>query len=131
MVHFDKPFLTIYWDNSIACVIMEWKKFVAGNDFRTGLDTGLQLIIDKRSTKWLADLRNLGVVAQEDQEWSNNNWFPRALIAGITHMAIVQPANIISKWSVDRILEKVANTNLTIHYFDDLDKARQWLNEQK
>lgn len=130
MIHFDKPFLTIYWDNSIGCVIMEWKKFVTGDDFRAGLDTGLQLLIDQQSTKWLADLRNLGVIAQEDQEWSNNNWFPRALVAGMTHMAIVQPANIISKWSVDRIMEKVANTNLTIHYFDDLDKARQWLSEQ-
>ena len=127
MVYFDEPFLTIRWDSITQCVVMEWKKFVLGEDFRKGLDKGLELVKEKQSKRWLADLRSIGVVAQEDQDWSNTNWFPRALAAGLTHMAIVVPENVIAKWSVDRIMNKVENTNLTVHYFDGVEKAKQWL----
>jgi hypothetical protein len=127
MVYLDVAYITIHWDEHLKCVIMEWKRFVEGNDFKKGLNTGLELVQKNSARKWLADLRRLGVVTQEDQEWSNNDWFPRAISAGLTHMAIVVPHNIIAKWSVDRIMSKVAGTNLTTHYFDNVEQARDWL----
>lgn len=127
MVYFDVSYITIHWDEQLYCVIMEWKRFVEGPDFKKGLNTGLELVQEKGTHKWLADLRRLGVVTQEDQEWSNTDWFPRAITAGLTHMAIVVPHNIIAKWSVDRIMSKVEGTNLTTHYFDNVEQAREWL----
>lgn len=127
MIYFEKDYLTVHWNDTAKYVLMEWRKFVIGTDFRQGLDKGLQLVQEKQSTRWLADLRKLGVVAQEDQQWSNENWFPRAINAGLRRMAIVMPENIVSKWSVEKIMEKVPGTNLTVHYFDNIEKAKQWL----
>ncbi len=130
MHHFDSPYLTITWDVPLQSVVMEWRRFVSGDDFRNGLDKGLDLLIQQRAHRWLVDLRNLGVVTQEDQQWSNETWFPRAIAGGITAMAIVLPHDIIARWSVDRIMSKVEGTRLVVHHFDALDAARQWLQQQ-
>ena len=123
----DTPYLTVHWNEEIKCVWMEWKKFVKGAGFRNGLDKGLELIIAKESSKWLADLTRLKVVDMEDQEWSNNDWFPRAIEGGIQWMAIVVPEDIFAKMSVNSIMEKVPTMQLTVHYFDSLHEAEDWL----
>ncbi len=130
MVYFDESYLTIQWDASIQCVVMQWKKFVEGESFRKGLDTGLKLVEEKHAKRWLADLRKLGVVTQEDQQWSNEDWFPRAINSSLQYMAIIVPENIIAKWSVDRIMTKVEGASLLTHYFDNTDKAMEWLRSQ-
>lgn len=91
MVYFNESYLTIHWDELYQCVWMEWKAFAKGENFRTGLNKGLELVIQKKTSRWLADTRNLKVVAQDDQRWTNEDWFPRALAAGVRSMAIVTP----------------------------------------
>jgi len=105
---------------------MEWLKFASGEDFRGALTEGLDLLVQKSAAFWLADLRNLGVVAEEDQDWSNEVWFPKALQTTLTHMAIVMPQKVIARWSVDRIMQRVEGTQLVIHYFDNVDAAVAW-----
>lgn len=127
MVHFEAPYITIHWDEAIKSVDMEWKKFVSGDNFRNALDKGLALLVEKKTTKWLADLRDLGVVTEEDQKWSNEDWFPRAIQGGVKHMAIVIPKKTISKMAVDKIMEKVEGLDLTTHYFSSIEEAKEWL----
>jgi hypothetical protein len=127
MEYFNAPFLNIYWIEDVKAVHMEWKKYAAGDKFRNGLDKGLELITAKGSSRWLADLRDMQVVNQEDQEWSNEDWTPRAVKAGIRHMAILVPKDVFGKTSVDRIMEKMLDIGLTTHYFESVDEAKNWL----
>ena len=131
MEHFNSPYLSIHWNEKIPCVMMEWKKFVKGSAFRGGLDKGLELLISKGTSRWLADLRSLQVLDQKDQEWSNEDWFPRAIAGGIRYMAIVVPLDVLAEMSVNRIMERVKNTNLTVHYFSVLGEAESWLKQFK
>ncbi len=98
MKYYEKDFLDILWDEECKCVIMHWKKFAKDNDFMEGLNIGLELIIKKKSYKWLADMRHMQVLAIEDQEWANSDWFPRAISGGIRKMALVQPVSALAKW---------------------------------
>lgn len=127
MKHFEKDYLEVHWDENIKCVIMIWKKFAKGLDFRNGLDTGLNLIIEKNASKWLADLRSMQVIAVEDQNWSNEDWFPRAIKGGIRKMAIVQPTSALTKMGVKNIMSKVGDAEIETSYFDDMDEAKSWL----
>lgn len=127
MEYFDSSYLTIYWNDEGRFVEMKWKKLAAGDEFRHGLDQGLNLLIEKKSNKWLADLRKLGVVEKEDQIWSNENWFPRAYAAHIKYMAIVVPQSVFAKMSMNEIMRKVNSEELTIFYHEELNEARQWL----
>ena len=127
MTYFDTSYLSICWDEVGGFVEMQWKKLAKGDEFRRGLDMGLKLLTEKKSNKWLADLRQLGVVEKEDQIWSNENWFPRAYDAHIKYMAIVVPQSVFAKISMNEIMRKVNNKDLTIYYHEELVEARKWL----
>ena len=127
MEYFDSSYLTIRWIEEGGFVEMEWKKLARGDEFRHGLNMGLNLLIEKKSTKWLADLRNLGVVEKNDQIWSNEDWFPRAYAAHIKYMAIVVPQSVFAKMSMNEIMRKVDNKDLTIYYHEEIVEARRWL----
>lgn len=43
------------------------------------------------SRTWLCWVRETGTVVEEDQEWSNDDPFPRTLETSLTNMAIIQP----------------------------------------
>ena len=127
MIHKEYPFITIHWDEEISAVIMEWTKYAISARFRRALNEGLDLLIAREAHRWLADLRGLGPVGPEDQKWSNEDWFPRAIAGGITCMALVVPISTLSKMSVETIMQKVDETKLAVHYFDSVEEARQWL----
>ncbi len=129
MEYFKKDFLEIHWDEDAKCVIMHWKKFAAGEDFRTGLNKGLQLIIEKNSSRWLADMRNMQVLALEDQDWANQDWFPRAIKGGIRKMALVQPKSALAKMGVRNVMNKVMDVNLETNNFDNVSDAKAWLKQ--
>jgi len=129
MIYFNEDFLEISWNERVECVVMRWKKFVIGDNFRRGLDKGLDLIIEKKSHKWLADLQNMKALAKDDQEWSNNDWYPRAISGGIRKMAIVMPTSTLATMSVRNILSKVGDIDIETAYFDDMASASLWLKE--
>jgi hypothetical protein len=131
MIYFNERYLTILWDGEIGAVRMEWKEFVDGDAFRSGLNAGLALVVQKKTGKWLADLRRLGPVTLEDQKWSNEDWFPRAIAGGLRYMALVSPRKVVAQMSVRTIMSKVMDRNLTTAHFDELEQARQWLHSVK
>jgi hypothetical protein len=129
-VHYETGFLTVSWNDELAAVEMDWHDFAKGEQFRGGLDEGLALVREQGAENWLADLRDLGTVDQADQEWSNEEWFPRAIDAGLKNMAIVKPESAIAEMSVDAIMQEVEGTGLVTHYFDNRADAEAWLREQ-
>lgn len=130
MSYYDEPHLEVRYDSTVDAVVMEWKRFAKGDDFRDGLDTGLELVERKRAKNWLADLREMGTVAEEDQEWSNDEWFPRALQTCLHSMAIVKPEDVVANMSVENIMQEVGDEGLITHHFDNREKAREWLQDQ-
>lgn len=127
MIHYNERWLTIHWDEPTQAVWMEWKAYVEGEDFRSGLDTGLSLIRQKRANRWLADLRRLGPIRQVDQQWTSEDWFPRAVASGVRFMALVSPTAAVSRLSVKQIMNKVKDIELVTSNFDDMEDARAWL----
>lgn len=106
---------------------MMWKDFVHGDPFRLGLDKGLELIEKKGSSRWLADLREMKVLSIEDQNWSSNDWFPRAINGGIRKMSIVLPESALAKMGVKNIMNEVEGIEIKTTYFSTLEEAEKWL----
>lgn len=125
--HYESEYLEVEYDPELDAVRMQWKQFVSGDPFREGLDRGLELLRERGAANWYADLRQLGAVDQDDQEWSNEEWFPRALEAGVQNMAIVRPESVVAEMSVDNIMQEVEETGLVTYNFDDPDEAEEWL----
>jgi hypothetical protein len=130
MAHYDKPHLTVTHDTDLDAVVMDWDGFVKGQEYRDSLEAGLELVQQERATNWLADLREMGTVDTDDQEWTNQDWFPRAMDSTLKHMAIIKPEDVVADMSVDKIMQEVGDGDFRSHYFDNRDEAEEWLQEQ-
>ncbi len=126
-LHKDYKFLSINWMSRGNIVVMKWKSFASGENFREGLNEGLALLREKRSANWLADLRDLGTVPKSDQDWSNTDWFPRAVAGGLKKMAIIMPKSILSSMSVRNILTEMNGKSIETEYFETEGEAMAWL----
>jgi hypothetical protein len=131
MIYLDNAFGTVHWDDSLSAVCVTFKAFVDGEDFRSLSNAGIELLIQKKASKWLGDCRNMGAVTQEDQRWSSEDWLPRVMAAGLTHMAIVSPKKVVAQMAVKTFMTKVQGKQHVTMNFDDLEKARAWLRAQK
>jgi hypothetical protein len=117
----------VFWDETVPAVLCGGEGFVEGEELRTGLNKGIELLVKKRSNRWLAEMKKRKVHTEEDQRWIVDDWTPRAVAAGLRFAAFVLPTSVISKMSLKRMNQVVAERSFEIGYFDDLDEARRWL----
>ena len=117
----------VTWDRTLKAVHIEWENGTNPAFFTACLETGLRVLKDHQGSRWLADCRNLRPVRPSEQEWLDQDWFPRVLTAGLTRMAVVEAKSAIAKRSVKDILGRVSNTSLDAAYFATVDEAGQWL----
>jgi hypothetical protein len=126
--HKSFPYLTVSWDDSFNGVLMDWKgSFQKGEQIKEGLDAGMDFLVQKKSTRWLANTKELSVFNKETQTWINENWFPRFMNTTARYMAVVVPANVLSQMSVESVMKTANGSNLTVRNFSDVDEARKWL----
>lgn len=127
MIYLNERGATLHWDESCQSVLVEWKIYTEGEEYRAIVESSLNLMKQKRGTRYLVDARQLGPIRQIDQTWMNNEWFPRAFAAGLRSTAIVSPKAAVARLSVKQLMGKINNVNYYTAYFDDIEAARQWL----
>ncbi|WP_408959330.1 STAS/SEC14 domain-containing protein [Natrinema sp. 74] len=130
MAYYESPALTVTWDGELGAVTLNWHDFAHSDQYREGLNQGLELVREKNARNWLADLRDLGTVRQDDQQWTHEEWHPRAFETSLSNMAIIQPESVITNLSVDDLVQEVGS-NVTSRMFDNRPDAEAWLREQR
>lgn len=129
MSYFETDYVTISWDDTIKSVCVQWHKFALSEQLRLSFNKIIELLELKRGNQVLADTRNQGVIGLTDQDWINQDWYPRAVKAGYTRIAVILSKSIITKMSINRIMSE-EHPGLEESYFDEIDKAREWLLEK-
>jgi len=61
------------------------------------------------------------------QEWTDNEIFPQVLATGLRRVAIVMSADFISQLSIEQVMTETNAQAFVTQYFDDVEKAKQWL----
>ena len=119
----------IYYDHEINSVVMNWHGYATSRQFKEGTELMLNTLIKHGGTKVLADIREMTLIGMEDQQWINDVFLPRATKFGFRAIAIIKPRSYFNKIAVETISYKVDKEKLTINFFDNLEKAREWLIE--
>ena len=119
----------IYFDKELDCVVMEWDGYATSKQFKQGTELMLNTLIKNNCSKVLADIKDMKIIAMEDQQWLNDEFLPRATTFGFKAIAIVKPDYYFNKVAVETISYKVDKDKLTINFFDNVDEAREWLNK--
>lgn len=127
MLYFQDTYVIVSWDESTQAVTVVWKGFVTLDKVRTGLEKALELYQAKGKGKWLADTTQILPFGKEAERWMNEDWFPRAIKAGVKKMALLIPKSSLGKMSLESLMGKVPGTDLTTAYFDNQEAAKKWL----
>lgn len=62
-------------------------------------------------------------------DWYAADWNPRAIEAGLTHMAVVVSPNIFTQLSLEGFIE--LDPGYLVRSFQEMNKAEEWLYQQK
>jgi hypothetical protein len=126
-IYFNVPGVAVVrWDAPSGGAHIEWQGWARPEEFRAANDALLQAIQDHRSSRILGDARQIKVIQKSDQDWVNEDWFPRILAAGLARMAMVLPVSGLAKMNIDDMVGRVAD-QLDMAYFATLGEAREWL----
>ena len=119
----------IYFDKDINAVVMEWDGYATSKQFKQGTELMLNILIKNNCSKVLADIKDMKIIAMEDQQWLNEDFLPRAITFGFKAIAIVKPDYYFNKVAVETISYKVDKDKLTINFFDNVNEAKEWLSK--
>lgn len=86
-----------------------------------------ELIETNNLTGWLGNMTHLEFIKPELQKWTNEEWFPRVLNAGLKNIAVVISETALARMSVNQIMVKVGES--TTKNFSSLDEAKKWIEE--
>ena len=121
----------IYFDQEINAVVMEWNGYATSKQFKEGTELMLNTLIKNNCSKVLADIKDMKIIAMEDQQWLNEEFLPRATKFGFKAIAIIRPDYYFNKVAVETISYKADKDKLTINFFDNIDDAKAWLGKME
>jgi hypothetical protein len=130
MIVIENEFVTLEYLPKEKIVRHKYHKYLYGHIFRSALDRGVDLLIEHQAHKWLSDNRAVKAHAQDDFEWVNSVWLPRAISAGWTSWALIQPHDVIAQMNMRRFQKSFSDQGVTARIFPSPEEGLAWLISQ-
>lgn len=126
-IYFKHPGVAVVtWDSATKAVHLEWQGWADSSEIVALNEAGLRALIEHHGSRLLSDSRAMKVIKQADQDWINQDLFPRAFAAGLKRVAVVVPTRDLAMINLDSIAGRIPDT-LAVEYFATVDEAREWL----
>lgn len=125
---FEKEYATMVYYPDVKILHNTFHGQPTSEQFRESLDAGVGALEKYSGSKWLSDdLENKMAFVPEDQDWADNDWFPRMVKVGWKTWAMVVPREIKARINLIDIIDKNYDRGIRIEVFSQLDEALQWL----
>lgn len=123
----ENKIMTVWYHPDTKIVHHKMYKFDHAQGIREGLSAGIELLKKHNACKWLSDDRDNPVLKEEDLEWSQKEFGPRAVEAGWKYWALVKPVKFLGQMAMDKVIEDHAKIGVTVKIFSDPDEGMEWL----
>jgi hypothetical protein len=123
----DNDYATLMYYPDQKIVHHVFHKPISGQEFRSVLNRGADLLREHGASKWLSDDRNNSMLSPEDTEWSKTDWFPRASAAGWRFWALVVPPDLMARLNLKEFVDAYFEQGLRTMVFVDPQEAMAWL----
>lgn len=127
MIKFENSVAKISFNREASVIEVEWIQTPTSREFREILTKGLGFVQETKVSQWIGDVRHLGAISEEDQQWSTNEWFPEAIVSGIKKMGVIVSDDVFNQLSVEEIMSKVAVVDFSSRYFASRADALSWM----
>lgn len=108
---------------------MRWGGYFTSEQFRRGTEEMFEVLKQHNSAKVLGDIKEMVMIAGEDQKWLEKTFLPNAVNNGFKVCAIIRPKSHFSKVAIETVTYKVDQRKLAIRLFDTREEAEQWLED--
>ena len=128
---YEDSLFRLVWDEETKVLESTSVRQMSSAELRTTQERMLAFIREKKVRKYLADMTLLGNVSAEDILWSETDWFPRCLKAGLKSIAMVMPKALAMHVTIDKKASQSDNkTEYERRFFKDVESAREWIVKQ-
>ena len=126
---FDKAYCQIYYYSNIKAIHLDWKNHATHDQFIEACNFSLNLMVEKKAKKMIADNSKVVEVSVENQLWLTENWFPRALEKGFQYSAVISSDKNSVKSALQLIVSRINTNSVIVKYFNELSQAKEWLSK--
>jgi hypothetical protein len=125
--YFEKDTFIIRYDEENHLLIHEWKVSPTSQEFKEATNILIPAFEHFKTGKLVADVRRLGAVHPDDQQWILTDWTPRVRKAGFSHSAVIIPQDIFTQMSLEGMSDDLGD--LPSKNFDNMEAAINWLKQ--
>lgn len=122
----DNPVGTLTFDSVLRCIELTWRGYATDLQIRYIHEVVLVLLRNHGLSKLLCDNTRLPTFGQDILAWITSDWMPRAKSAGLRAAAATESTSVFASRSLHQLVD-TASAAWAVGFFDDADKARDWL----
>lgn len=129
---YKSEFWVIEYESQIKTIVPRW--FAASAEltselYRKEMLKYTDLVEEYKPINALIDNTKLGyAIPPDDQEWTNEELFPRIIAAGVKRVVILLPQELITQLSLEQVMEEEHGLEFETKYMSNEKEAREWLN---
>ena len=121
----------VYYNSAEKTVNVEFTGMPELEEFKKQANSIIEKMKEFNSIKVLNDISKLDANSIENQEWTENIWFPEAEKTGLKYYAFIMAENIFGQVSAEQTNEKAEEKSvIKIKYFGNRKDAEKWLSEK-
>lgn len=117
----------LVFDANLNVTLVIWKRNILSNEYRETFEKILATLKTYNSRGWIADLRNQGVIAPEDQEWFTKTILPQALASGLRLVCSIGFSDPIRKDYLERMKNFSKSHGIVFQDFQTIPEAKAWI----
>lgn len=122
----------IFYNSDIHAIQSLWKGlYVEGERLREIFNELINALSIKKTSVIIADARNMLIIPHKDQEWTIENWYPRACKAGFRYQGLILSKDTFNELTVKKISKTYDEELITTEYFQSPSDAIEWAKEIK
>ncbi len=125
----DDEYVSLWYDPQGKIVHHKMKQFLIPGVFRRLLAADAELMERHGAKKLLSDDQANPVIAPDDINWADEEWFPRVRKAGFEYWAIVvsKTAPAVVTMQLKKLQGQRRGQGVTVELFETVEAARAWL----
>lgn len=123
----DNAHVTLYFHEDTKIVHHIYHPPIGGEYLKEELNTGIDLLLKYNACKWLSDNRAIDGHTEEETDWINTDWLPRAIGSGWKYWALVVPHSIKARMNMAEFVDAFYDMGVRVMVFTDPDKAMGWI----
>lgn len=128
----EEPFLRMGYSATDSLIQLRWLGHARSEEYRSALERAVEFVAKNNVRFWIADLRKMTVILQDDETWANEVWFPQLFKTGLEKMAILESEDYFNKTSVQRSFTALkGQISFEVAWFPSYLQAIDWFNEQE